>query len=96
LAGKGYTDGVRVVNKHGLLTNGQYLGVFWTAAIGGWILPGMMLLLSPMVAWYVHFNPVTPPTASKSGVDQDRSSPPPELAFCIEKRSTSEHLNDLI
>jgi hypothetical protein len=69
-----YAGGVRVVDKHGLLTNGQYLGVFWTAAIGGWMLPGMILLLSPMVAWYVHFHSTTPSTGSKSDIAQDGTS----------------------
>jgi multisubunit Na+/H+ antiporter MnhB subunit len=50
-----YADGLRVVNKHGLLSDGRYLGVFWDAAIGGWILPLMLLLTTPMVQWHMHF-----------------------------------------
>jgi hypothetical protein len=50
-----YADGLRVVNKHGLLSDGRYLGIFWDAAIGSWILPLTLFIATPAVLWHMHF-----------------------------------------
>src|SRR5262245_48060006 len=52
-----YAEGLRVVNKHGQLSDGRYLNVFWAAARGGWLLPIWFLLGLPVVAWHRHFHP---------------------------------------
>lgn len=51
---RSYISGLHVVDKHGLVSNGQYLGTFWSAAIGAWILPIWMLLSIPLGVWHVH------------------------------------------
>jgi hypothetical protein len=50
-------EGLRVVNKHGQLSDGRFLGVFWAAAFGAGWFPIWGLLTIPVVAWYTHFNP---------------------------------------
>jgi hypothetical protein len=50
-----YATGVHIVDKHGLVSNGEYLGTFWTAAIGGLIFPPWLLALTPAYLWYETF-----------------------------------------
>ena len=52
-----YAEGLRVINKHGQLSDGRYLGVFWAAAVGAWWFPIWFLFAIPVVAWHCHFNP---------------------------------------
>jgi hypothetical protein len=52
-----YAEGLRVVNKHGLLSDGRFLSVFWAAASGVLILVLDFVWAIPVTAWYCHFNP---------------------------------------
>jgi hypothetical protein len=52
-----YADGLRVINKHGELSNGRYLGVFWSAAMGGGMVSLIVASVIPVTVWYLHFNP---------------------------------------
>lgn len=52
-----YAEGLRVVNKHGQLSDGRFLGVFWAAAFGAGWFPLWGLFMIPAVAWHCHFNP---------------------------------------
>jgi hypothetical protein len=51
---RSYISGLHVVDKHRLVSNGRYLGTFWSAAIGAWILPLWMLLIIPLGEWHIH------------------------------------------
>jgi hypothetical protein len=52
-----YAGGLRVVDKHGLLSDGQFLSVFWTAAMGiGCIVLDFWWVI-PITVWHCHFNP---------------------------------------
>jgi hypothetical protein len=51
---RSYISGLHVVNKHGLVSDGQYLGTFWSAAIGAWILPVWLFLAIPLGEWHIH------------------------------------------
>ena len=61
-----YDGGLRVVNKHGQLSDGGYLNVFWAAVHGVGPVVVMMLGVVPVVVWYMHFHPraVTKPPAA--------------------------------
>jgi hypothetical protein len=56
-----YAEGLRVINKHGQLSDGRYLGVFWAAAMGGWVMPMAFMMCLPLTAWYMHYNPSCQP-----------------------------------
>ncbi|HEV7281971.1 MAG TPA: hypothetical protein VGN57_17345 [Pirellulaceae bacterium] len=61
-----WAGGVEVVNKHGLVSNGETLGPFWRAAIGAWILPCWLVCLAPALIWNETFrDPDQLPDASK-------------------------------
>ena len=55
-----YAGGLRVVNKHGLLSDGRFLSVFWAAATGVGCLVLDFFWVIPIAAWYCHFNPRRP------------------------------------
>lgn len=64
-----YENGLRVVSKHGELSDGRFLSVFWSAAMGIGILVLDFCWLIPITVWYCHFNPRPEPrTESASGV----------------------------
>jgi hypothetical protein len=65
-----YADGLRVVNKHGQLSDGRYLGLFWAAAFGSWWFPACFLLSIPVVAWHFHFNPKKTPQGKRSRIHE--------------------------
>ena len=52
-----YAEGLRVINKHGQLSDGRYLGVFWAAVFGAGWFPIWFLTAVPVVAWHCHLNP---------------------------------------
>jgi hypothetical protein len=52
-----YADGLRMINKHGLLSDGRFLSVFWTAATGVGCIVLDFFWVIPITAWYFHFNP---------------------------------------
>ena len=52
-----YDGGLRVVNKHGLLSDGRYLGIFWHAATGAGTAMIMFSAIIPAVVWWGHYNP---------------------------------------
>jgi hypothetical protein len=52
-----YAGGLRVVNKHGLLSDGRFLSVFWTAATGVGCIVLDFLWVMPITSWHCHFNP---------------------------------------
>ena len=51
-----YAGGLRVVNEHGQLSDGTFLGVFWAAVIG--VGPVLVMIFStvPLLVWYKHFH----------------------------------------
>jgi hypothetical protein len=51
-----YVDGLRVINKHGELSSGGYLGVFWAAASGAGTVLIMILGVIPVTVWVLHFH----------------------------------------
>jgi hypothetical protein len=51
-----FREGLRVVNRHGQLSDGRYLDVFWAAAFGACWFPIWFLFAIPVVAWHRHFN----------------------------------------
>ncbi len=52
-----YDQGLRVINKHGQLSDGSYLSVFWSAAMGGgaFVLSGFCVI--PLTTWCMHYHP---------------------------------------
>jgi len=52
-----YADGLRVINKHGQLSDGRFLNIFWAAASGAGTVLLMLLAVSPVTVWYLHFHP---------------------------------------
>jgi hypothetical protein len=56
-----YADGLRVINKHGELSDGRYLSVFWAAAMGGGMVSLTVASVIPVTVWYLHFNPSRKP-----------------------------------
>jgi hypothetical protein len=52
-----YAEGLRVINKHGQLSDGRFLGIFWAAVFGAGWFPIWGLFTIPVVAWHCHFNP---------------------------------------
>jgi hypothetical protein len=51
-----YDSGLRVVNKHGLLSDGGYLPAFWQAAQSAGTVVILMFSGMPVVVWCLHFN----------------------------------------
>src|SRR5687768_15923795 len=51
-----YAGGLRVVNKHGLLSDGRYLPVCWQAAAVGGTVVILMFSLTPVTVWLLHFH----------------------------------------
>jgi hypothetical protein len=58
-----YADGLRVVNKHGLLSDGRFLGVFWSAAMGVGCIILDFIWTIPIAAWHYYFHPRQQPGA---------------------------------
>jgi hypothetical protein len=56
-----YADGLRVINKHGQLSDGRFLSVFWAAAMGGGAFVISLFCVIPATVWYLHFNPSRDP-----------------------------------
>ena len=52
-----YADGLRVISKHGQLSDGRFLGVFWAAAMGVGCVVLDFSWVIPVTAWHCHFNP---------------------------------------
>lgn len=52
-----YSEGLRVINKHGQLSDGSYISVFWAAAMGGgaFVLSGFCMI--PLTTWCMHYHP---------------------------------------
>lgn len=50
-----YANGLRLVNKHGLLSDGRFLSTFWAAAFGPMIITYDLLTVIPLTLWYAHF-----------------------------------------
>lgn len=67
---EGYAAGLEVENKFGLVSNGEYLDTFWSAAIGGLILPCWLLCLTPALIWNEIFREL--------GASEPKPAPPPE------------------
>jgi hypothetical protein len=51
-----YDGGLRVVNKHGLLSDGRFLPVFWQAAGGAGTVVLLMFSMTPLTVWCLHFH----------------------------------------
>jgi hypothetical protein len=51
-----YAGGLRVVNKHGLLSDGRFVPVFWQAASGAGTVVLLMFSMAPVVVWVTHFH----------------------------------------
>src|SRR5262245_11325333 len=51
-----YSGGLHVVNKHGLLSDGRYLPVFWQAAWGAGTVVILMFSMTPVAVWLMHFH----------------------------------------
>jgi hypothetical protein len=62
-----YAGGLRVVSKHGQLSNGDFLGVFWSAAIGVGCIVLDFFWVIPMTAWHGHFT--APPEAAGDPIE---------------------------
>ncbi len=67
-----YAEGLRVVNKHGQLSDGRYLGVFWAAAFGAGWFPLWLLYGIPVAAWHCHFNPRRQPGQDAAAQEVER------------------------
>jgi hypothetical protein len=65
-----YAEGLRVVSKHGQLSDGRFLSVFWSAAVGVGCIALDFFWAIPITAWHCHFNPRRGPgdAASPAGV----------------------------
>lgn len=86
-----YAGGLRVVNKHGLLSDGRYLPVFWQAASGAGTVVILMFSLTPVTVWLLHFHLSRDPSqaAQLTGVVRldDRPLPRALVAFHLELTS---------
>jgi hypothetical protein len=68
-----HSDGLRVVNKHGLLSDGRYLSSIWTAAIVPMMWTMILLVVFVAAGWHIHFHP--PRVTAGSGPDGPESRP---------------------
>jgi hypothetical protein len=64
-----YAEGLRVVNKHGQLSDGRFLSVFWSAAMGVGCIVLDFFWVIPIGAWHCRFHPRPQPGP---GVDPAR------------------------
>ena len=72
-----YSDGLRVVDKYGQLSDGRYLSGFWTAAIFAMMWTMILLIIFVVVGWHMHFHPprvVTEPGAEWPEIALPKSS----------------------
>lgn len=51
-----YAGGLRIVTKHGLLSDGRYLPVFWQAACGAGTVVLVVFSMTPLMVWCLHFH----------------------------------------
>jgi hypothetical protein len=51
-----YAGGLRIVTKHGLLSDGRYLPVFWQAACGAGTVVLLTFSMTPLTVWCLHFH----------------------------------------
>jgi hypothetical protein len=72
-----YAGGLRVADKHGLLSNGRRLGVFWQAAQGAGTVVILLFSMLPLTVWVTHFN-LGPQQPWPSHVAARGLSPPPD------------------
>lgn len=52
-----YSNGLRVISKHGQLSDGRYLSVFWAAVLGAVLWTTLVLIAGVASAWHLHFHP---------------------------------------
>jgi hypothetical protein len=71
-----YAGGLRVVDKHGVLSDGRFLSVFWTATMGVGCIVLDFWWVIPITAWHCHFNPRRPAgkRVSAGGVSTEREA----------------------
>ena len=77
-----HSDGLRVVNKDGLLSDGRYLSAFWTAAIVPMVWTTILLIVFLAAGWHMHFHPprvadASDPVAPESRPDESGAEPDP-------------------
>jgi hypothetical protein len=65
--------GLRVVNKHGLLSDGSYLSAVWTAAMAPLIWTAMLLLAVMAAVWHLHYHPLQD-AAHRAGNSPEKST----------------------
>ena len=68
-----YSDGLRVVNKHGLLSDGRYLSAFWTAAIVPMMWTTILVHIFVAMGWHMHFHP--PRVVAEPSADRPENRP---------------------
>jgi hypothetical protein len=73
-----YDGGLRVVGKHGQLSDGRFLSVFWTAATGVGCLVLDFFWFIPITVWYCHFNPRQEPEGGIGSTEAPHVSEPGE------------------
>ncbi|MBO0698618.1 MAG: hypothetical protein J2P46_09505, partial [Zavarzinella sp.] len=55
-----YAGGLRVVSKHGELSDGRFLSTFWSAATGVGSIVLEFVWVIPVLAWHYRFRPRRP------------------------------------
>jgi hypothetical protein len=80
-----YADGLRLVNKHGLLSNGRFLSTFWAAAYGPAIMTFDLLTVIPFTLWHAHFrwDQAAPQSVFLSGIVRLDGEPLPRALVCF-------------
>jgi hypothetical protein len=84
-----YAEGLHVVNKHGLLSDGRFLGIFWSAATGVGCIVLDFFWVIPIAAWHYHFNPRQQPRPSVDPMNGARANGTAEPAAASERGGMS-------